>query len=158
MILATVGMQLPFPRLMAALDRLAPLLGARVLAQTGPDTGRYPGLETVERLLPQDFAVAVAQARVIVAHAGIGTVLTAKAACKPLILFPRRHALGEHRNDHQIATARQLQGERGLHVAWGEADLERLLRAPALAGMTAAPGPHAPALIAHIRDFIDEGR
>ena len=44
----------------------------------------------------------------IVAHAGMGTILTALEIGKPLLVMPRRAALGEHRNDHQLATARRF--------------------------------------------------
>ncbi len=44
-------------------------------------------------------------ATAIVAHAGMGTILTALEMGKPLLVMPRRAALGEHRNDHQLATA-----------------------------------------------------
>ena len=43
-------------------------------------------------------------AAAIVAHAGMGTILTALETGKRLLVMPRRAALGEHRNDHQLAT------------------------------------------------------
>ena len=51
----------------------------------------------------------------------------AKKYSKPLILFPRRAAFNEHRNDHQLATAEQLRRHVGIYVAWTEDELEALL-------------------------------
>lgn len=130
MIFATTGTQLAFPRLMAALDALAPDLGEEIIAQAGPDpdaVAAYPALDIRSHLTPADYDRTVAQARVLVAHAGIGTILTARRHGKPLILVPRRHDLGEHRNDHQLATARQVADLEGIHIAWKVGELPALL-------------------------------
>ena len=108
MIFATTGTQLAFPRLMAALNGLAPDLGEEIIAQAGPDPAPYPALQIAATLTPAQYEDTVTRARLIVAHAGIGTILTARRHAKPLILVPRKAALGEHRNDHQWATAEQV--------------------------------------------------
>jgi UDP-N-acetylglucosamine transferase subunit ALG13 len=68
----------------------------------------------------------------IVAHAGMGTILNALQLGKPLLVMPRRAALGEHRNEHQSATARRFQELGGVAVA---DDAEAL--AEALGGLRA---------------------
>lgn len=157
MILVTTGTQLPFPRLVAAMDRLAPVLGERVVAQIGPDTGTYPNLETHARLEPETFEALFREARVVVAHAGIGTVLAASRHGKPLVLMPRRHALGEHRNDHQTATAEALRGRPGLYLVADESDLADLLKAQgALAPMRDELGPSAAALNRFVAAWLQD--
>jgi UDP-N-acetylglucosamine transferase subunit ALG13 len=109
MIFATVGTQLPFDRLLSALDAWAALHSdIPVLAQTGCDATCYAHLTCRHHLDQTTFAAWMAQAKVIVAHAGMGTILQAAEAGKPLILMPRRADLGEHRNDHQLATAAEM--------------------------------------------------
>jgi len=155
-ILVTTGTQLPFPRLVAAMDRLVPTLGERVVAQVGPDAATYPNLETHATLAPEVFVALFRDARLVVAHAGIGTVLSARRHAKPLILMPRRHRLGEHRNDHQVATAEALQGRQGLYLAWDEGDLGELLKIrDTLAPMHDALGPKAVALTSFIAGWLD---
>jgi len=154
-IFATVGTQLPFPRLIDALDALAPTLDEPVVAQIGASKGTWPHLDIRESLTPAEFEETFAAARVVVAHAGIGTILSARKMGKPLVLLPRRHALGEHRNDHQLATARQVAALPGMHVAWEAGDLEALLSGPALAPATQAQSPSHAALLDRLRDFID---
>lgn len=127
MILATVGTQLPFPRLVQALDRLAPQLAEPVIAQTGKCSFQPENIVQYENVAPIQFDELFKAARTVVAHAGIGTVLAAKKYHKPIILFPRRAAFGEHRNDHQLSTAEQLRHRSGIHVAWTEHELEELL-------------------------------
>lgn len=109
MIFATVGTQLPFDRLLLALDGWAAANpGVPVLAQAGASRRRFRHIETVAHLDQAEFLARFAQARLVVAHAGMGTILSAAELGKPLILMPRRAKFGEHRNDHQQDTAREM--------------------------------------------------
>jgi UDP-N-acetylglucosamine transferase subunit ALG13 len=134
MILATVGMQLPFDRLIRLIDVIAPELSCPVIAQIGEGRYRPANMEWQRSLRPSEFERLSRAATVIVAHAGIGTVLTARRLRKPLVLFPRREALGEHRNDHQVATARAMTGRPGIGVALHGAELRSFLRHPETIG------------------------
>lgn len=154
MIFVTVGTQLAFPRLIDAMNRIAPTLSETVIAQTGPGGGDWTNLDHRANLSPAAFAETFRAARAIVAHAGIGTILSARSAGKPLIVMPRRHALGEHRNDHQLATARQVAELPGIHVTEDETGIAALLAAPELTAASEASSPAREALIARLRDFI----
>lgn len=123
MILVTVGMQLGFDRLITAMDKLAPDLGMPVIAQTGKGTYQPQHMAARARIAPAEFETLVGQCRLIVSHAGIGTVLTAARCEKPILLMPRRASLGEHRNDHQRATVSKLAGRPGILVAQDETEL-----------------------------------
>jgi UDP-N-acetylglucosamine transferase subunit ALG13 len=109
MIFATVGTQLPFDRLLLGLDSWAAAHpGIPVLAQAGASTRRFRHIETVGHLSQPDFGAHLAAARLVVAHAGMGTILSTAELGKPLILMPRRAKFGEHRNDHQQDTVREM--------------------------------------------------
>ncbi|MEP2473674.1 MAG: glycosyltransferase [Paracoccaceae bacterium] len=142
---------------MAELDRLGADLDEDIVAQVGPDTTPRQCLKTHATLTPDAFDALFRQARVVVAHAGIGSILSAKAYRKPLIVMPRRLAHAEHRNDHQLATARQVEAVTGIHVAWDISDLAALLSAPSLTPAVPDPGATADQLRDRIRDFIDQG-
>jgi UDP-N-acetylglucosamine transferase subunit ALG13 len=130
LIFVTVGTQLPFDRLVAAVDRWA---GAhsqperRVFGQIGPTDLRPRHIEWRDYVSPAECQNRMREARVIVAHAGMGTILSALELGKPLVVMPRRAALGEHRNDHQLATARRLAEIGGLNIAFDEGELARTL-------------------------------
>jgi UDP-N-acetylglucosamine transferase subunit ALG13 len=94
MIFVTVGTQLPFPRLINAMDDLADLLEEKVIAQTGSYSEPTRNVEKFDTLEPAKFEQYFIAARVIVAHAGIGSILSAKRYEKPLVLFPRRVRFG----------------------------------------------------------------
>ncbi len=114
----------PFDRLVRAMDDWAAAHpGQEVLAQIG--TGRFEPrhMTWVRKLDRAEYGDAVARAAVVVAHAGMGTVITAGELGKPVVLLPRRAALREHNNDHQMDTVAWLRGRPGLHVAADETEL-----------------------------------
>lgn len=116
MILLTVGTQLPFDRLVSAIDQLAPELPEQVVGQVGKTRYVCKNIEAHADLSPLQFQKYIQECSVIVAHAGIGTLLNARKYDKPIILVPRRAVYGEHRNDHQVATCRSLQGRDGIAI------------------------------------------
>lgn len=127
MILVTVGTQLPFERLVKAIDEIAPSLPDPVFAQIGRSSYIPKNIEFCQTMAPATFETKLRYASRIVSHAGTGTVLKAKQYGKPIILFPRRADAGEHRNDHQLATCEQLDGRPGIFVAYTVEQLESLL-------------------------------
>lgn len=129
MIVVTVGMQLPFDRLIRMMDELAPELGEPIYAQTGVGTYAPAHFQARPSASPVEFETVVRDCRVMVAHAGIGTVLKAYKYGKPIILVPRQVAHGEHRNDHQLATVSQLRKRVGIYVADSTPELSELLKA-----------------------------
>ena len=92
----------------------------------------------------------------IVAHAGMGTILTALELGKPLLVVPRRASLGEHRNEHQLATARRFADTGRLLVAFDESELAQRLDELPLRGRPERISPFASdQLITALRSFID---
>lgn len=155
MILVTVGMQLGFDRLIRAMDAIQTGIGIRFVAQTGRGTYRPANMEARRSLSPQEFAELAEQAALIVSHAGIGTVLAARRLGKPVVLLPRRAALGEHRNDHQLATAKALAGRPGILVAMDEMELPAMIvRGLAIDRVEEGENPGLAALSDEVARFI----
>ena len=163
MIFITVGTQLAFDRMVTAVDRWAAgHPGLQVFAQVGPAREQPQHIPHADFLTPARANSLMREATLIVAHAGMGTVLTALELRKPIIIMPRKASLGEHRNEHQMASARWLQGRPGIHVAWDEAGLVDLLdRRETLPGGDAfspvASGPLVDRLRAVVQDTL-QGR
>ena len=158
MIFATVGTQLPFDRLLSAVDTWAAYhADIPVVAQTGASTARFAHMTCLAHMDQQSFAARMAEARVIVAHAGMGTILQAAEAGKPLILMARRADLGEHRNDHQIATAAGMSVLSNVTVVEDATELAMALNRALQQTSTAhrqLPPTAQPQLIAAVKDFI----
>lgn len=154
MIFVTVGGQLPFDRLVRAVDSWAADTGrSDVLAQIGRSGSRPSHIEWTEFMTADQYHDAMQSASVVVGHAGIGTILTALDADVPLILMPRRPELAEHRNDHQLATCAQLAGREGLVVVQDPDELRRALDDPPVESVR-RPSPDTSRLIEHIRHAI----
>ena len=130
MIFLTVGTQLPFDRLVSAVDKWAAQHSdVKLVAQIG-DSGLRPNqLDWTPYMAAQEFRTCFEAADTIVAHAGMGTILTALDLGKQLIIVPRRAELGEHRNDHQLATANKFKRFSMVNVVLDVAHLGSALEA-----------------------------
>lgn len=107
-IFASVGGQLPFPRLVSAVERAARDLGVLCFAQVGNDPSQYPNIQTDSFVPRARFLDLLQQAQVFVTHAGMGNLILASELGVPTVVVPRLRQLGEHRSDHQLATVRRL--------------------------------------------------
>lgn len=154
MIFVTVGTQLPFPRLIEAMEAQAARLDEEVIAQTGPYEGTLTHMRGQVNMVPEVFEQNFTAARIVVAHAGIGSILSAKRYGKPLVVLPRRFAHAEHRNDHQLATAKAVEAVRGVYVAWQAEDIGPLLARNDLDPASEDMSPSREALIKRLADFI----
>lgn len=159
MIFVTVGTDLPFDRLVQAVNCWAKE-NARsdVFAQTGRSGSKPDFIESAEFLEPTEFTKRFKRADLIVGHAGMGTILSALRFGKPALVMPRRADLGEQRNDHQMATARRLAALGKVNVAFDEAELIRCLdNLPTIAVRDRTGAFADEKLQASIRDFIWNG-
>jgi UDP-N-acetylglucosamine transferase subunit ALG13 len=130
-IFITVGSAFPFDRLIQSMDMWANENGRgdECVAQIG--RGRYQPahMEWHETLGHAHFSETMQKAKLVVAHAGMGSVITAMRHTTPIVLMPRRFEAGEHTTDHQMATARWLEGKPGVFIAWDESDLASQIQA-----------------------------
>ena len=127
MIFVTVGSMLPFERLIKAMDQWASQNSEPVLAQIGDGRFLPSHMRWVRSLDRDDYRRSVDESRVIVAHAGIGTYLTALEQKRPLIVLPRQALFGEHTNDHQLHTVGWLSKKPGVQIAADEHDLPTVI-------------------------------
>lgn len=155
----TVGAQMPFDRLITAVDAWA---GAHpehtVIAQIGKSELQTEHLDIRGFMEPPEFDALCDEADALVGHAGIGTLFAALERGKPVLVMPRKATLRETRNEHQTATARQLGERPGVLVAWDEQELgpalDRLTTTPIESKRQAAEAE--PRLIERLVQFIEE--
>jgi UDP-N-acetylglucosamine transferase subunit ALG13 len=155
-IFVTVGTELPFDRLVRTVEQWAGATKApNVFAQIGLTTYRPASIRYQEFIEPEEYTRLFTTARVVVSHAGMGTILLALEYGKPLIVLPRLASLREHRNDHQLATSHWLVEAGKVYVASNESDLTDALNR--LSEIEAKPriGPYAnEELLEAIHNFI----
>ena len=128
MIFVTVGTDQPFDRMVKVVDAWAAERGRTDLfAQIGDGGWEPKSIRFANFLNPVEFKEHFSAARVIIAHAGMGTILSALHHGKPILVMPKKASLGEHRNEHQLATARQMMSMGNVTVAFDEAELREKL-------------------------------
>lgn len=154
MIFATVGTQLPFDRLIESLDEWSGLHSdTEVFAQIGRGTYIPKYIRWVRDIDPQLFRKRIAECDTVVAHAGMGTIISAVEMGKRVIIMPRLASLSEHRNDHQLATASRMEHLDGLEVVHDAGSLASALENNwCLNGNISCSQPH-PQLVNAIRRF-----
>jgi len=128
MIFVTVGGQVPFDRLIRAIDAWgAEQKGVHIFAQIGDSAYVPQHIDHCRLMSPEEFQDRVRNASLVVAHAGMGTILTSLQLGVPILVMPRTASLGEHRNDHQLATAKILEQSGFLSTVMNEDELFRRL-------------------------------
>lgn len=123
MIFVTVGEQLPFDRLVCAMDRWATNNPYEIFAQVGRSDYKPTHIRYKDFLDQDEFMQCLREARLVVAHAGMGTIISALEMEKPILVIPRKSSLGEHRNDHQLATAKRFSALGFVEVVHDEQEL-----------------------------------
>jgi UDP-N-acetylglucosamine transferase subunit ALG13 len=155
-IFVTVGTQLPFERLIDAVDNWARQHPeVEVFAQTGPTQRPPKHMQHADFLPPARANMLMRTADLVVAHAGMGSILSALGHARPILVMPRKAAAREHRNDHQIATARWLESRPGVHVAWEEGQIADFLdRRSQLGSGPALPSTADGGLVQQLHDYL----
>lgn len=158
MIFVTVGTELPFNRMVRVVDQWARAAGRTdVFAQIGETDWQPAHIAWSNFLQPPEFSKKFAEADVVVAHAGMGTILSALQWEKPILVMPRRASLGEQRNEHQLATAQRLSELGKINVAMDEAQLRTMLdRLSQLRPKEKIGASASDSLVAALREFIEK--
>jgi len=109
MIFFTVGTHSDgFDRLVTAADEFAAISTERVVVQYGCSQVRPANAEGFDFAGIKRIEALSKEARVIVTHAGAGSILTSLQAGAHVIVVPRLKQHGEHMDDHQTELADAL--------------------------------------------------
>lgn len=150
MIFVTLGTQAyPFDRLLRGLDGTE----EELVVQGGSSTHRPDGATWFEFLDYPQLVEHVRAARVVVTHAGVGSVMTVVAEGKRPVVVPRLARYGETVDDHQLPFARRMD----------RAGLVRLVEDPAGLRDAVAGTPEPPearrdsesSLVADLRSYLE---
>jgi len=159
MIFVTIGSMFPFDRMIRAMDAwvLAEGQGEEVLAQIGAGDYEPRHMTWVRKLDRRTYAETIRRSRLVVAHAGVGSIVTAGELRRPIVVLPRRAHLGEHTSDHQVETVGWLRAKPWVHVADDEGALPACIAAAAAAAAAGARVARTadPAFIDRLRRFIE---
>lgn len=130
MIFVTVGNDFrAFDRLLRKMDEIAPHLPAEVVIQRGYSRYLPRNTENFD-FVPMKKAMGYIQkSKLVVSHAGIGTIILCREYGIPILILPRRRSYEEHMNDHQLEIAKALEkrGDENTYVVYGEDQLEEAI-------------------------------
>ncbi|HAF36757.1 glycosyltransferase [Sphingobacterium multivorum] len=160
MIFIITGTQEPFDRLLKLVKKIIPDYFGEIVIQAKTDILFHEKhVKVYDFLEPDEFKYFFEKASLIVSHAGMGTIISALSQEKPILIFPRKVTLREHRNDHQLATAKKMIESGYVYVAMEETEFLEKLRF-LIAQETVEPlyriGPYASfELLNSISQFID---
>lgn len=130
MILLTVGTltAYTFDRLIKKMDYIAEKIDEDVIMQIGltsykPKNAEYYNFTSIENM-----NLLYNNARIVVCHAGVGSLLNALEHSKPIIAVPRRKKYNEHFDDHQIEIAEKFEQDGLIKVVWDIENLESVIQ------------------------------
>ncbi len=97
MIFITIGSAFPFDRLIQSMDDWAVATGRseECLAQIGDGSYEPKSMRWERTLSHGDYAASIKASKVVVSHAGMGSVITAMRSQVPIVMLPRRFEAGE---------------------------------------------------------------
>ena len=102
MIFVTLGTQrFQMNRLIKAVDKLADEIDEEIFVQTGHSTYKPEKCGHQQFLTKEEYREKIENCRMLITHAGVGTIIEGITAEKPVIVVPRLAAMKEHVDDHQ---------------------------------------------------------
>jgi beta-1,4-N-acetylglucosaminyltransferase len=105
-IFVSQGTSDPFDRLLRAAELLAG--DEELVVQCGKSAVRPAGATCFDFASFERVLELMRDARVVVTHAGVGSIMAARAVGKRPVVVPRLRRFGEAVDDHQVALGRRL--------------------------------------------------
>ncbi len=144
-----------FDRLVQTVDEFVKegIINDDVVAQVGNGSYKPDNMKVIAFCSPDEFVRYITYADIIISHAGIGTIAQVVKQSKPIIVVPRKAELGEVDDDHQFETAKQLESEGKILVAYEVDDLpEKIEQAK---DFVPVQGKGGQGIINAVQEFID---
>ena len=160
MILVVVGNATQgFSRLLKAVDELAGdgfFKGEQVFMQSG-HTAEFRADHCRQRdfLSLEDFVAMTSKARLIICHAGAGTLLHAVKEGRVPVVMPRRKRYREHIDDHQVQLVNALTVEGKIVPAFEPIDLPLAIDDASRRRCEPASGP-PPRMLSLVSEAIEQ--
>lgn len=152
LIFVTVGGMRAFERLVCQMDLIASELDEQVVIQIGSTKYEPKNCDYFRFMSRNDIERLYTNARVVVSHAGTGSILTALAYDKPLVLVPRMKKYREVLDDHQVELAHQMEAQ-GVVVVRDIGNLEDAIRSAATPLQQSSTGG---TLVDRLREYINQ--
>jgi len=129
LIFVTVGSHYQgFDRLIQKMDEIAGKIDEKVIMQIGNTKYKPVNVEYFEFAEYSKIQKLNSDARIVVSHAGVGSILTALEQKTHLLIVPRLKKYDEVVDDHQLQIAKELSENPNVTVVNDVEDLEESLK------------------------------
>ena len=118
----------PFDRLLRAISDMTVDLPAPIVVQRGSSTMSHPAWDRRDFVGMDDFERLITESRILIMHAGAGSVIHAVRAGRVPVVMPRRARYSEHVDDHQMEFAQALASTGHVMLAGEPAELRSAVR------------------------------
>ena len=111
MILVLLGTQdKPFERILKAVakEKKKGYIKDRIIAQVGCTKFSCDNMEMFDFTSKEEIEKLIDKARIIITHAGVGTIIECLNKNKKVIVVPRLKKHGEHTNNHQMQITKEF--------------------------------------------------
>jgi UDP-N-acetylglucosamine transferase subunit ALG13 len=119
-----------FDRLVKAIDELKmnKIINEDVIGQIGPGAYKPKYFQYRDYYSQEEFMEYLTKSRLIISHAGMGTIGQAVRLSKPVIVVPRKSSQGEHVDDHQFNTTKYMELEGKVLAVYAIEDLPEKIK------------------------------
>ncbi|HIU39998.1 MAG TPA: hypothetical protein IAB68_01680 [Candidatus Aphodocola excrementigallinarum] len=111
MILVLLGTQdKPFERILKAVakEKKKGNIKDKIIAQIGCTNFKDDNIKTFDFTSKEEIEALIDKSRIIITHAGVGTIIECLNKNKKVIVAPRLKKFGEHTNDHQLEITKEF--------------------------------------------------
>jgi beta-1,4-N-acetylglucosaminyltransferase len=118
----------PFVRLLDAVVEIADKLPKPLIVQHGHTPFSYKGCEAYDFIEMDEYLKLINDSKILIFHAGAGSIISALHAGKIPIVMPRLAELGEHVNNHQLELTNALASINKVIAVKNKEELENAVR------------------------------
>lgn len=130
MILVLLGTQdNPFDRLIKEVSKQIKLgnIKEKVIAQVGCTKNTNEKIESFDFCSKEKIEELIEKAKIIICHAGVGTIIECLNKNKKVIVVPRLKKYGEHANDHQVQITKDFESKGYIIPLYNVKKLDKVL-------------------------------
>lgn len=117
-----------FNRLVKGMDKIGGDISEKVIIQIGHSTYVPQHARWFKFKDDKEIEQLIKKSRVIVSHAGAGTILSVLKYKKPLIIFPRLKKYKEHEDNHQLEITEALAKEKRIIPVYNISKLKTIVK------------------------------
>jgi UDP-N-acetylglucosamine transferase subunit ALG13 len=131
MIFVVLGTQkFQLNRLLSEIDELIETGGItqEVIAQIGVSDYIPKHYQYFRYIDKKQFDELILQATVVITHSGVGSIITALKAKKPVVIYPRLQKYHEHVDDHQLDIAKAFEKKNYVICRYDDETLPQVMR------------------------------